>query len=208
MNGIIWKTCLLQLKEKSLNESQWDKELPFALSNIRTLPSRSLGMQSPHEHLLKFSRRCTLNDFQPLNKKSPHPISLPEWLKEGRNAYYKNHTRKTKSDPLVNLVLVEKILSPYVVQVKFPRTDRSDTVSISHLSRAPFPKELPNESCTNIESVSKNCRPCFDSQQTQSPKVHHNIEYSKTNGSFLQIEQNSRPQRRHRRPAYLHSYQT
>ena len=47
MNGIIWKTISLRCKDLSIPIDRWESQLPFALSNIRSLVSTSTGDTPP-----------------------------------------------------------------------------------------------------------------------------------------------------------------
>jgi len=200
MNGVIWKTCLLRLKENGSGEYQWDKELPLALNNIRSLPSRALDMQSPHEILFNFSRRSYFEDMEPSQKSNHTEFATPNWLKEGHNAYYKNHTRKGKSDPLVELVRVRKIVSPHVAVVEFQNSGRSDTVSISHLSRAPN-----SELSKSVEVLER--RTNFIHDDNTQPKLDLDLCSRRESGPLEStIPVSIRPQRSRRPPTYLHDY--
>ena len=52
VNGIIWRTVKLRLKQSSKPIVLWDEELPAALMNIRSLRSRAIGVESPHNRFL------------------------------------------------------------------------------------------------------------------------------------------------------------
>jgi len=107
-NGIIWKTLKLRLAEKGCSENRWAEEMHFALMNIRALSSRAIGYQSPHNQFMGFTRKSTLDanlaPYEPLNV-----TSLPSWLKPGNKAFLKRQPRHSKSEPLIDIVLIKEI---------------------------------------------------------------------------------------------------
>ena len=147
-NGIIWKTVQLRLCQENLSADKWESQLSYSLMNIRSLPSRALDFESPHERFLAFYRRSTLEGafdiIQPKND-----VNFPAWMSPGASAYLKtnamNHLMKGK-DTLKEVIII-RVLSPYHARVRYLDTDREDTVSTRYLARKPEPevREIGNE---------------------------------------------------------------
>ena len=139
LNGIIWKTVKLRLRQQSKPAEKWDEEIPMALSNIRGLGSRALKFECPHNRLFGFSRRSTLQtskrDDQDIVQ---HPVSesvTPNWLRNGQDIYVKNFRKAAKDDPLVQPARLVRLLSPHHALVSYPHSNRTDTVATKYLSK-------------------------------------------------------------------------
>ena len=93
---------------------------------------------------------------------------LPEWLAPGNLAYAKRQVRTSKSEPLVELVTILEVISPYVIRVEYQATGRRETVSTRHLYRCPQPIDQDIESESDDISVddehSNNAEPIFNLQ--------------------------------------------
>ena len=121
-NGIIWKTILLALESKNLQNSQWEVVLPEALHSIRSLLCTSTNM-TPHERFLGFSRRSATGNV------------LPTWLLEKEKVLLRKHVRPSKYDPLGDEVDIVET-NPSYAQVRLPN-GKLKTVSLRDL--APLP---------------------------------------------------------------------
>jgi len=160
-NGLLWRTIQLRLAEEGKPQNQWAEELHKALMNIRALPSRALGFQSPHDLFCAFARRSTLNPIDAVQTNGEAMIRLPDWLVVGNLAFAKRHVRNTKDDPLVDQVTILELISPYVARVKFSESGREVTVSTRHLSRhpqgadepPPQRQEDPDDQADDLDSV-------------------------------------------------------
>ncbi len=59
INGILWNTIKLRLRQLELPITQWPEQLNFALMNMRTLVCRSTG-ETPHSRFFAFDRHSTV----------------------------------------------------------------------------------------------------------------------------------------------------
>ena len=119
-NGIIWKTVLLSLKSKRLNDNQWEFVLPMALHSIRSLLNTTTN-QTPHDRFFSYPR------------KSVSGVTLPDWLTPGL-VLCRRYVRRSKTDPLVDEVeLLEA--NPNYAYIRYP-DGRESTVALRHLAPA------------------------------------------------------------------------
>lgn len=138
LNSTLWKTIQLRLAESNLPVHQWAKELSGALSDIRTLPSRSLDYQTPHSKFFQFVRRTMLDPAAEVTTtEAEKNLTYPEWVVPGHYVYVKRHVRHRKSDPLVDKVRVIEIKNPRLVLVEYSQTGARKLVSMRHIARAP-----------------------------------------------------------------------
>ena len=170
MNGTIWKTILLALRDKNLSITRWEEVLPDALNSIRTLLNTATGY-TPHERFFNFTR-CTA---------SGKPI--PAWMTNSDQVLIKRHVRN-KGDPFVDQgKLIEA--NPQYAMVEF-EDGRRTTVSIKDI--APLPKsnntlesEVTPNSLTDCEiqepssgrSVVSDPAESEISETSEDPKVTH-----------------------------------
>jgi len=202
MNGTLWKTLQLRLLQNKKAPNEWESELPFALSNIRLFPSRSLSYKSPHDAFFQFSRRSTLDDI-PMKKDKIKHFVQPDWLKEGNIVLFKKH-----NDEKLMPVRVNKILSPYHLQVTFPQNGRMDTISSRFVSRC------PNQQILNNFEISSKASPFPLSQHTKDnptdvlPEDATNVESGPV---FSQQDENSSDApllaRKRQAPGYLKDFE-
>ena len=144
MNGTLWKTLTLRCRDAGKHISKWEEELPYALSNIRSVVSIATG-ETPHNRLFKFQRNSSIcsridddcNDNSSDDYADIDSFDLPSWPKAGNNAYLKKHVRRDKNDDKVFPVRILSIKSPHVAEVCFLDDENSTphTVSIRHLAR-------------------------------------------------------------------------
>ena len=118
----------MRLRQARLPVEAWERQLNPALSNLCSLVCRSTG-QTPHTLFLRFSRRSPFLDLpiasQPGNlpnpSNDPEP-SVPRWKQEGAEALL-GHAVCTKEESLVNPIVIQEVISPYVIRVLWPRRD-------------------------------------------------------------------------------------
>lgn len=134
-NGIIWATVQLRLRQKQLPLEAWPTELSMAVANIRALPSRAIGYETPHSRFLNFPRHSTLAPPKQTTKEPCNLDLVPEWLCPGAVVLFKRHVRN-KSDPKTVRVEVVEVNSPHFITVKFS-SGRVDTVATKHVARFP-----------------------------------------------------------------------
>ena len=119
-----------------------ERQLNPALSNLHYLVCRTMG-QTPHTLFLGFSRRSPFLDLPnashtgnlPNPSNDPEP-SVPGWMQEGAEALLGRAVR-TKEESLVDPVVIEEVISPYVVRVLRP-SGLEETVSSRRI--APYPR--------------------------------------------------------------------
>ena len=124
LNGIIWKTAKLRLKQLHKPAELWDEEIPQDLCNIRCMSSRAIGFESPHDRLFGFTRRSSLDqnyiDFDKSDVTPTCSSSTPGWMSQGSTAFIKNFTKKSKDDSIVQLARIVRLLSPQHAVVSYP----------------------------------------------------------------------------------------
>lgn len=144
LNGTLWKAINLLLAERKLAPTCWDVLLPTALHCIRSLPSRPLNFETPHEQIFTFARRdvalCDDADSACTQENNNGADELPAWLQAGQRALYRNNVRAHKDAPIGTAVTIVRPLSRAHVMVRFA-DGREDTVSSRHLARLPPPTE-------------------------------------------------------------------
>ena len=97
----------------------WERQLNPALSNLCSLVCRSTG-QTPHTLSLGFSRRSPFLDLPiashpgnlPNPSNDPEPL-VPGWMQEGAEALL-GRAVCTKEEPLVDPVVIQEVISPYI----------------------------------------------------------------------------------------------
>ena len=142
MHGTLWKTVTLRLHQARLPMEAWERQLYHALGNLRSLVCRST-VQTPHTLFLGFSWRSPFLDLPiashpgnlPNSSNDPEP-SVPRWMQEGAEALFVCAVR-TKEEPLVDPVVIQEVISPYIVRVLHP-SGLEETVSSRRI--APYPK--------------------------------------------------------------------
>ena len=135
VNGIIWRTVKLNVKQSSKPIGLWDEELPAALINIRSLGSRAIGFESPHNRFLGFSRRSSLDLQKEQMTTRLSPTLTPAWMRAGEPIYVKNFNKTSKDDPLVQPARVVKVLSPHLAVVAYTDMNTVDTVNTKYVAR-------------------------------------------------------------------------
>ena len=147
MHGTLWKTVTLRLRQARLPMEAWERQLNPALSNLRSLVCRSTG-QTPHTLFIGFSRRSPFLDLpiasHPGNLPNPNndpESSVPGWMQEGAEALLGGGGGggfvHTKEEPLVGPVVIQEVISQYVVRVLHP-SGLEETVSSRRI--APYPR--------------------------------------------------------------------
>ena len=121
-NGIIWKSIALSLKQHNLPILEWERAISLALHSIRTLLCTATN-QTPHERFFNFQRR------------TGQGTSLPSWLTTPGPVLLRNHTRSSKTDPLVREVELLHA-NPNYAYVKMPDGQES-SVALRDLARCP-----------------------------------------------------------------------
>ena len=119
MHGTLWKTVTLRLRQARLPMEAWERQLNLALSNLHSLVCRSTG-QTPHTLFLGSSRRSPFLDLPiashpgklPNPSNDPEP-SVPGWMQEGAEALL-GCAVCTKEEPLVDPVVIQEVISPYI----------------------------------------------------------------------------------------------
>ena len=109
VNGIICRTVNLRLKQSSKPIGLWDEELPAALMNIRSLGSRAIGFESPHNRFSGFSRRSSLDLQKEQMTTRLSPTLTPAWMRAGEPICVKNLHKTSKDVPLVQPARVVKV---------------------------------------------------------------------------------------------------
>lgn len=121
-NGVIWKSVMLALKSRGLNNSHWEQVLPDALNSIRSLLCTSTNC-TPHERMFLHAR----------NSSNGKP--LPTWLLTPGPVWLKKMTKNSKQESQVEKVeLIES--NPEYAFVRH-NDGRESTVSLRQL--APYP---------------------------------------------------------------------
>ena len=123
-NGTIWKAVTCLIHSRQLSDSHWDSVLPEALAAIRSLVCTATG-ETPHSRFMNFDRRGSIG------------ISLPNWLRSGKQVYLKNFVRN-KDDPIVKPVVLQQVINPHFAQIRH-ENGYEDTVSTSSLAPGPVP---------------------------------------------------------------------
>lgn len=142
-NGIVWKAVRLALKDRGLQDDQWESVLPDVLHSIRSLLSTATN-ETPHERFFNFFRRSGLGH------------SLPAWLLTRGPVLLRRFVRHNKNDPLVDEVEL-LVANPTYARVRYPG-GRESTVSLRDLAPCPGAVTLPDlhdeaPTDTNMESV-------------------------------------------------------
>ena len=121
--GIIWKTIMLNLKDREMIVSEWDKLIDISLDNIRSLTNTVVN-EVPHSRFFSFNRRVLVR--RNCNSKE----------NDQRYMYLRKFV-KGKYDPLVQQV---EILNhnPQYSEIKYA-DGKVDRVSNKDLSRCPSP---------------------------------------------------------------------
>jgi len=119
----------LALKDRGLQDGQWESVLPDALHSIRSLLSTATN-ETPHERFFNFFHRSGLEH------------SLPTWLLTPGPVLLRRFVRHNKSDPLVDEVEL-LAANPTYAQVRYPG-GRESTVSLRDLAPCPGPVMLSN----------------------------------------------------------------
>ena len=118
LNGTIWRTITLALKEKGLQIQHWELVLKEALHSIRTLLCTATN-ETPHERLFRYDRR------------SPSGYSLPSWLR-GDRALLKRQNRNSKYEAFADEVTLLDV-NPTYAHIK--HSDGTEaTVSLKQLA--------------------------------------------------------------------------
>ena len=162
-NGIIWKTVELRLRENEKPIEQWEGEVAKALANIRELPSRAIGGETPHLRLLSFNRRSPFVGVEAdMSRPRFDPNLLPDWMAPGRRVLLKRHPRERKSDPIADEVRMVRPLSEHHALVSFG--NRIDTVSTKYLSRLP-----PDAGSKSVEEAEPTVTEPVEIGETEQP---------------------------------------
>ena len=164
MHGTLWKTVTLRLRQARLPVEAWERQLNPALSNLRSLVCRSMG-QTPHTLFPGFSRRSPFLDLPiashpgnlPNPSDDPEP-SVPGWMQEGAEALLERAVH-TKEEPLVDPVVIQEVISPYVDWVLRP-SGLKETVSSRRI--APYPRAT--------ETTPVAVLPCCTAEETKAPQ--------------------------------------
>ena len=120
LNHTLWRNITLALKSRGLPQSNWQDVLPDALHSIRTLLCTATNA-TPHERMFVFQRRSTSG------------TSVPSWLTEEDTAYLKRQVRRSKQDPLCDLVEVLEV-NPTYAHIR-TQDGVEKTVNLKHLSQ-------------------------------------------------------------------------
>ena len=135
VKGVIWRTVKLRLKQSSKPNGLRDEELPAALMNIRSLGSRAIGFESPHNQFFGFSRRSSLDLQEEQMTTRLSPTLTPTWMRAGDPIYVKNFNKISKDDPLVQPARVVKVLSPLHAVVAYTDNNTVDIVNTKYVAR-------------------------------------------------------------------------
>ena len=162
----------------------------------------ALDYKSPHECFIGFARRSKLDPISPVCGKQTGVIKLPEWLRVGEVAYARRQVRRSKSDPLVDLVTIMEIVSSHVVRVCCSETGRVSTMSTRHLSRAPQPSQA-DEDETKFEDIIEEETTSETVSETASQSTSAHDLTAPFNKSPLTV---TRPRRQCAAPKYLQDY--
>ncbi|KRX75500.1 Pro-Pol polyprotein [Trichinella sp. T6] len=151
--GTVWKIILLALKSQGLLTGQWPAVLPNALHAVRSLLCTSTNA-TPHERFLAFSRRSTSGR------------SIPAWLLDSKSALLKKHVRNSKTDPLVEEVLLLEV-NPTNAYVRFP-DGQGSSVSTRHLAPAgSSDAEEAQQEVTAGDDCSENSEPLLQENEEE-----------------------------------------
>lgn len=135
LNGTLWRTMTLILRQKTLPELSWSTVVVDALSAIRALPCRSLDWQSPHDVMFRFRR--AVPGFTPPREPTPEAATrLPPWLFDGAECLLLQPSRPRR------VVTVVRLLRRCAV-VRLP-SGIEDSVAFKHLARLP-PADSPSD---------------------------------------------------------------
>ena len=119
LNGTIWRTIQLYLKNQGLEVKNWESVLSDSLHSIRSLLCTAIN-ETPHERFFLFNRKTSFG------------VSMPSWLLNPGRVLLKKHVRTSKYEPLVEEVdLVET--NPNFATVR-NSNGRESTVSLRHLA--------------------------------------------------------------------------
>ena len=142
----------LRLKQFHKPAELWDEEIPQALCNVRCLSSRAIGFESPHNRLLGFTRRSSL-DQNHIDFDKTDVTNSQRSLKTIHCAYYHNNTQwfRTQRKNRIHTVAT-KFIS------KGPEPDSTNTSEQS-------PREIPTEPDTVALDTSQEIPP----EQANSP---------------------------------------
>ena len=123
-NGTIWKAVTMAFKTCGLPMACWQDVIPDALHSLHSLLCMATNC-SPHERLLKYSRRSSAGG------------SVSSWLITPGSVMLKCHICTGKNDPLVDEVELLQANLQYA-HIRYANS-RETTVSIRHL--APLPED-------------------------------------------------------------------
>ena len=167
-NGTIWKAVRLALRTRGWPETQWESVLDIVLHSIRSLLCTATN-QTPHERLFSHPR------------KSGNGYSLPEWLTPPGPVMLRKFVRRSKSDPLVEMVDLISV-TPHYACVRYP-DGRESTVSTRDLApagetivspavEADLVNHLPSETEANVD----------DSGASSAEPEHHDLDQTQNLG--------------------------
>ena len=138
-NATIWKSILLALQTRKLQDNQWELVIPAVLHSLRSLVCVATN-ETPHERLFNYQRRSMMGH------------SLPTWLHEKGSVLLRRHNRRSKYDPIVDEVELLQA-TPTYARVRLP-TGHEQTVSLRDL--APLPASNTDEPQPNLNEQSAN----------------------------------------------------
>ena len=125
----------LRLKQSTKPIGLWDEELPAALMNIRSLRSRAISFESPHNRFIGFSRRPSLDLQKEQRTTRLSPTFTPAWMRAGEPIYVKNFNKTSKDNPLVQPARVVKVVPPHHAVVAYTDKNTVDTVNTKYVAR-------------------------------------------------------------------------
>ena len=125
----------LRLKQSSKPIGIWDEELLATLMNIRSLGSRAIGFESPHNRFFGFSRRSSLDLQKEQMTTRLSPPLTPAWMTAGEPIYVKNFNKTSEDDPLVQPAKVVRVLSHHHAVVAYTDKNTVDTVNTKYVAR-------------------------------------------------------------------------
>ena len=130
----------MALKTRGLPMACWQDILPDVLHLLHSLLCTATN-SSPHERLLKYSRRSSVGRYVPSWLITPGPVLL------------KPHVHTIKHDPLVDEVELQ-LANPQYAHIRYA-AGQVTTVSICHL--APLPEDTHIHDILQVPDVKEDC---------------------------------------------------